>query len=235
MRREVGHVHQLTGESDHPESDPEAEQGGHDRQAHRDERAEADEQDDYRRADAHGRGEPDRRPLRLLDRLAAELDLERRRARGPGCRDHVLDGRLRQHVGALVEGDRREADRAVTRDRSRTGAVRADHGGHARHVRHAGEGRADRRALALIGQLAGACAEDDLIRISRLGREATLEEVDGTLRAGAREREVAGGLRPYRVRDRVHPYRGRDPQQNDDAAMGHGPAGNSEHQRPVLH
>ena len=81
-------------------------------QAHREHRAEADQEDHDRRADADERGVADRGLLRLLDRLAAQLDLQAGRARSRGRGDHPLRRRDRQDVRALVEGDRREADRA---------------------------------------------------------------------------------------------------------------------------
>ena len=48
----------------------------------------------------------------LLDRLAAELDLQGGRPRGLGRVDHAVDRGLRQLVRLLVELDGREADRA---------------------------------------------------------------------------------------------------------------------------
>jgi hypothetical protein len=57
--------------------------------------------------------EADARLLRLLDRLAAELDLQGGRAHRLGRVDHAVGCRLRQFVGPLVELDGRESDRAA--------------------------------------------------------------------------------------------------------------------------
>ena len=69
--------------------------------------------------------EPGRSDLRLLDRLAAELDLQLRRPRGLGGVDHVVDRSRRELVRLLVEQHDREAGLAVggdlALDASRTG------------------------------------------------------------------------------------------------------------------
>ena len=77
LRAEVGHVDDVTDESRHPETRGQPYHGGHDREPHRRERPEADQQDQDRRSKADDRREPERSLLGLLDRLAAELDLER--------------------------------------------------------------------------------------------------------------------------------------------------------------
>ena len=127
----------------------EAEERGGDRKAHRAERAEADQQDQDRRGDPDDRREPERRLLSLLDRLAAELDVERRRARRLGGRDHPVDRRHRERVRALVEVDGREADRPVAGDRVLARRVRADD---ARDVRQR------RRPAASIAPIVGRSA-----------------------------------------------------------------------------
>ena len=65
---------------DHAEAGAEAEQRGHDRQAHRDQRAERQQQHDDRREQPDGGGDAEARLLGRLDRLPAELDLQARRA-----------------------------------------------------------------------------------------------------------------------------------------------------------
>ena len=67
----------MAAEPDHAEAGAKAEERRHDRQAHREQRAEAEQQDDYRGGEADPGCEAEARLLRLLDRLAAELDLQR--------------------------------------------------------------------------------------------------------------------------------------------------------------
>ena len=129
---EVDHVDQVAAEPDDAETGPEAEQRRHDRQAHREQRAEAEQQHDDGGEEADARCEAEARLLSLLDRLAAELDLEGGRAHGLGRGDHTVDGRLRQLVRALVELDGREADRAGLRDCVRAGLIGAHHAGDVR-------------------------------------------------------------------------------------------------------
>src|SRR5207244_3035152 len=78
-------------------------------------------------------------------------------------------------------------------------------------------------------ELAAARSKDDLVGVARLRREAALEQVDSTLRVGAREREVvrvafADGLRDGEDADGED-----DPGDDDDPAMCDRPAGQLQH------
>ena len=179
---EARHVDHVAGEVDHPDPGAEAEQRGRDREPHRAERSEADQQDHDRGRDPDDRRESERCLLGLLDRLAAELDVERGRTRRLGGRDHVVDGRLRERVRALVEVHRGEGDRSVTGDRVLAGGVRADD---ARDVGEAGDAlqrRRDRRPIGRVRELARLGVEHDLVGVPGLGGEMALEQIDGLLR-----------------------------------------------------
>ena len=85
LRRELGRVEDVGAERDQAEADAEREQRGEDRQAHRDDRAEGEQQDHDRREQAdHERGVAFFFGADFLDRLAAELDLEAVAARRLG-------------------------------------------------------------------------------------------------------------------------------------------------------
>ena len=118
----------------------------------------------------------------------------------------------------------------------RLAGLRVVRAGHAGHVRQAGDcrqHRPDRGADAGIGQRAGARPEDDLIRVAGLGRKAALEQVDGALRAGAAEREVARVVAAEALPGRADADENDDPEHDDAAAMRRAPAGESEH-RPTV-
>ena len=165
---EVGHAQDPAHQPDQAESGPEPEQGGDDREAHREHRAEADQEDHDRGADADERGVADREPLRLLDRLAVQLDLKAGRARSGGRGDHPPRRGDRQDVRALVEGHGREADRPVPGDSPGPGGVGAGHGRDVREVRHPTEHPLDPRLDGMCGQRPGGGVQHDLVRVARL-------------------------------------------------------------------
>ena len=226
---EVDHVDEVAAEPDHAEAGAEAEERRHDRQAHREQRAEAEQQDDHGGQEADSGREADARLLGLLDRLAAELDLQGGRARGLGRRDHAVDRRLRQLVRALVELDGGEADRARLRDGVRAGRVGAHDAGDVRQTRDAHEQRRDHRARRRVGELAVRRPEDDLVGVAGLRREAALEQVDRALRVGVRKREVVRVPLADRLRDGEDADGEDDPGDDDDPAMCDRPAGQLQH------
>ena len=165
----------VAGERDQAQSGAEAHQGRGDREPHRGKRTEAEQQDHDRGGDADDGRESERRLLRLFDRLAAELNLEPRRAGGLGRRDHPVHGRFRERVGALVEVHRGERDRGVRGNRVLAGAVWADDARDVRQPRDPCDRRRHGGSVSSIGELAGSRVEDDLVGIARLSGEAALE------------------------------------------------------------
>ncbi len=76
--------------------------------------------------------------------------------------------------------------------------------------------------------------EDDLVGVAGLGREPALQQIDGPLRAGARKREATRRLLSDGARNREDPDRGRDPGDDDEAAVGHCPASDVHHGCPIF-
>ena len=204
------------------EAGAEAEQRGDDRQPHRDQRAEGDQQHHDRRHQPHRGGEAEARLLGGLDRLPAELHLETRLPRGLGDFDDPFGGAHGQQVGFLVEHNRRERDLAIGGDRlaGRRPRVGADHRGDVRQLGDFGEHRAHVRAHRGVQHAAVGDAEDDLVAVARLRREAVLQQVRGALRVGVGQREVVGVFRPRRGREGAHGDDHRDPADYDEAAVG---------------
>ncbi len=196
--------------------------------------AEAEQQHDDGRAEADGGREAEARLLGLLDRLAAQLDLQRRRARRLGAVDHALDRSLGQLVRPLVELDRGEADRAVLGKSVCAGRVRPDDAGDMREPPDPPQQRRDDGACRGVAELARAGPEDDLVDVACLRREAALEQVDRALRVGVREREVVRVARSYRLRGGKNTKRERDPGENDDPAVSDGPASELQHLRAPI-
>ncbi len=177
------------------------------------------------------------RLLRLLDRLAAELDLKCRRACRCRGRDHAVDRRLRELARALVELDRREADLPGLRDRARTRVVRADDAGDMREASDAQQKRRDNRTRRRVGERAGARAENDLVGVASLRREPALEQIDRALRARVREREVVRITVSDRLGGAKHPGGQNDPCEHDQAAVSGRPTGQLQHRNapfPVI-
>ena len=232
---EARHVDHVASERDNADPGAEAEQRRGDRKTHGGERPEADQQDHNRRSDSDDRREPERGLLRLLNGLAAQLDVERRRAGRFGGGDDAVDRRHRERVRALVEVDGGKADRPVAGDRLLAGGIGADH---ARHVRQTGDPRQhrlDRGAIGAARERPISGLKHDLVGVARLGGELALQQVDGLLRAGARQREAARGLLSDRARDREDPDHGDDPGHHDGSSVSHCPASDVDHFRPGFH
>ena len=229
LRREVGHAQHPAAQTDQTDPGAEPEQGRRDRQAHRQQRAEADQQHDDRRPDPDQERVADRRLLGLLDRLPAQLDAQARGAGGRRHVDHPLRRGRGEDVRALVEGDRREADRAVPGDRPASRRVRAGHRGDVRQARDPAEHLLDLRTHRRRGQRAARRAHDDLVGVARLGGEAAGEQVGRPLRVGARQREVVREVAADDVRDRQRADEDGDPERDHQAAVIGRPAGEGEH------
>ena len=165
----------MAPEPDHAQAGAEAEQCRHDRQAHREQRAEAEQQHDDGGDEPDPGSEADTCLLGLLDRLSAELDLQGGRAHRLGRVDHAVDRRLRQFIGPLVEFDGRESNRAGLRDCVRAGLIGAQDAGDVGETGDAHEHRRDRGAGRGVGELAGPRSEDDLVGVAGLGREAAMK------------------------------------------------------------
>ena len=173
--------------------------------------------------------------LGLLDRLAAQLDLQGSGARRLGGGDNAIDGGLGQRVGALVEADRRKGDRAVFGGRVLARRVGTDYAGHVRQAGDARERRFDSRSRGCASDRARARVEDDLVGVPRLRGEATFQEVDGSLGPGPRQREAARGLLADRAREREHADSSRDPRDDHEATVSHCPASHSHHWCSTFH
>ncbi len=142
---EVRHVQNLGSQGDQPDPGPQSEQGGDDRQPHRHERAEGDQEHDDGGQHPDRGGEPKRRLLGRLDCLSSQLDLKVAGPRSLAERDHLIDGGRGELVGALIEVDGGESDAAVLGDR--VGACRTERADHAADVRHLGHLPQHRRDL----------------------------------------------------------------------------------------
>jgi hypothetical protein len=225
LLREVGRVDHVRQRGDQPAGGAEPEERGHDWQSHREEGAEADEQDDDRGGEADRGRSAERRPLRLLDRRTAELDLHPRRARRLGSRDHRFDVRGRERVAALVEAHGREADRSVARDLSRR-AVGADDAGDVRKPADPRELGQDGRAYRRCGDRAGAGVEDDLVRVAGNRGEGATEQRARALRVGAGQRDAVVEAVAERAHEAEGGHQQDEPEPDHSAAMHHGPACN---------
>ena len=143
---EIGDLDDVRSQAGETDADPEAEQGGHDRQAHRDKRPEGDQQHDDRGEQSDRGRRTERWLLGMLDRLATERDLQRRGARGPRGRDHAVDSGDGKRPGLLVKGHGRERHTVIGGDLVRPlSRVGADHRDDMRQLRHAGQRSLDPR------------------------------------------------------------------------------------------
>ena len=143
--------------------------------------------------------------------------------------DDAVHGGLGEGVGALVEADRRERDRAVFGDRVLTRRIGADDGGHLLQASDPGEGRVDGRPRGGVRDRAGAGVEDDLIGVPGLGREAALQEVDRPLGAGPGQRKAARSLLPDRARKGEHSHGRHEPGDDHEPTVSHCPTGDCQH------
>ncbi len=175
------------------------------------------------------RCEADARLLGLLDCLPAELDLKGGRTHRLGRVDHAVDRRLRQFVRALVELDGREADRARLRDGVRAGLIGTHDADDVGEPLDPVDERHDHGARRLVGELAGARSEDDLVRVAGLRRKAALQQVDRALRVGVRKREVVRVPLADRLGEGENADGKDDPGENDDPAMCDRPASQLQH------
>ena len=171
-------------------------QGRRDGQAHGDERAEGDGQDDDRHHDADQLAVAAGREVRVAE-TAVVLDLD------AGVTD-VLDGLLGRVVlgGADlldVEADGGEGGLPVVTQGRSTRVVGTVHGDHVRTGGELLDGLLDRGLLVGTGESV-LRVEDDVGGVERLLREAVLDGVGGGLRVGAGKAErlvvaaAAGGV-----------------------------------------
>ena len=136
--------------------------------------------------------EPGACDLRLLDRLAAELDLQPLRCvRLAAVETTFLDRARRQHVRLLVEEDDGERGLAVARDLAAPGrGVRAQDPGDVRELRHAASSMGSTRCRTSGASTPAGAWKTIWSAITRLRGEALLQQVGRTLGAGVAEREV---------------------------------------------
>ena len=203
------------------DADPEAEERGEDRQPHRHDRAEREQQD-------HDRGEqPDevgvalRRLVGVVDHRAAvrQLDagLRRRRGRLLDLVEDVLGKVLR--LG--VELHRHHGDLAVLRDEGGTERpVGIGDGGDVRDLLERGDALADRRLDGRAGD-PGVGLEHDECVVAGVAREVVLEEVERLLRLGVRDAEVVAELPVEGARERDDRDRHDDPHAEEPPTMAH--------------
>ena len=136
-RREALQRVHVREQADDRQPDRDAGERDDDRQHHREHRTERDQQDEDRGEDADALARQ-RRPLRLLDELAAEPHLELRRRVLLGEVDHLLADGVGNVLRLRVELRVRQRDRSRLRDAARR-RVRI-----ARRSRRAGPARARR-------------------------------------------------------------------------------------------
>ena len=188
-RRPFGHVDHVGEECDQPGGDPDAEDGGDDGQAHREQRPEADQQDHPggEEADAFG---ADGALLGVLHCLAGQLDLDPVVA---GVRRSVEQplGDLDGHVpGVELHGG--VGDGAVPGDLALSAlAVRAGDGDDVVEVGRRGQDVVDLAPHGGRGHVLG--SPDDVDGVAGAGGEAVVEQVGGSfgLRSGG---PVVGGV-----------------------------------------
>ena len=148
-----------------------------DRQAHRDQRAERDGEDDDRQQDADHLAVAAGRELRVAE-AAVVLDLD---ARVTDVLDGLLGGVELLDADLLdVEGDGREGGLAVLADRRSARVVGAAHGDHVVALGELLDGLLDRGLGGRVGQSVVG-VEDHVRGVQRLLREAILDRVGGTL------------------------------------------------------
>ena len=164
---EVGHVDEVAAEPDHAEPGAEAEQRGHDRQAHRENEPKLISRRSSRlRARRASRARSSRSAPARSPGRRARPEGAGERPRSPGLITRLVAAALADVSRVLVERDGGEADRAVTGDRPR--AVRAGHAHDLRELRDPRQHRLDRRTHRGVGQLAVAGLQHDLVGVARL-------------------------------------------------------------------
>ncbi len=213
LGRERGDVQDSREQVDEREPDPDSEQRGHDRHAHRQQRAERDQQDD------DGGEDPDRlaRGLRLLgEHRAAEFHLQPRRIRVLGDRAHVRCEVERDVVRLHVEEDLRVRDLSVARHEAASG--RLVRRCHAHHVRLGAQLREDRLDLASdVGRIdvTGPPHSEDEVAGVALPRELAFEDAERAVRFGTGQRERLEEVAPDRLAEHA------DDDECDDPADDH--------------
>ena len=176
-RRPFRDVDNVGEQGDQPGRDPDPEHGGDDGQTHRQQRAEADQQDHPggEEADAFG---AHRALLGVLHCLAGQLDLDQVVAGDGGGVEQSL-GDLDGHVPG-VELHRGVGDGAVPGDLTlSTFAVRAGDGDDMVEVGCRGPHVVDLVSHGGRGHVCG--APDDVDSVARAGGEALVEQVGGSL------------------------------------------------------
>ena len=226
LRREIRHADPVGEHKHERDADADAEQRGEDRQAHRQERPERDQQDDHGGDEADGLGPARGLELGVLNHVPAELD------RQPA--DSLLEAVApRFEVSYLRLGDVLRLDRevdpgvgdlAVLGDLGCTlrRLVRIDHVGDPGHQLHLAEvplhGHLDGRGVhTLVG------LEHDVDRAARLRWEPRLEQVEGVLGLGSGEREVARVVAAANLRREDGPDQRHDPDRQNPPSVGVAP------------
>src|SRR5665811_882151 len=189
-RSDAHHV----GEQSHgQQSAAQGHHGGEQWKGHREQRPERDEQDDSGGDHADQRAVGGWGLLDLLDRVAAQLDVEAGRASRLRQVDDSLYVGLGQCLCHLGEGYVRECRASVlTQLGSASRGVRAGGRGHRRRLGHPVEHRGN---LGLDGRVVDAPApdvDDDRVGVASLGGEARAQQSQCLARLGARQREAIG-------------------------------------------
>ena len=209
--------------------DPETEERGADRHAHRNHRAERDEQDDHREEEPDDVRVAALVAAEVVDDRTAELDAKSGLFGRCSSRLELLHGLGRQAGGALVVLHAYVADRAVLRHErgSDVGRGRAED---LRHVRALAGSEVrlrlrDRGLDRRITQRPALRLEHDAGRPARLGGEPLLEQVLCLLRLRAGNRVHVGRLAADGLRPSADDDREQDPDPDrDPLAPRRGPA-----------
>ena len=188
-RGEVGDVEDRRGGEDERHRQPDRRERHDQRHGHRGQRAQHEQEHDDGDGDADELAGALWRLLGDLDGLAPELDLQAACRPRLGGVDDALDVGLVELVGLAVEEHRRECHLPVARDGARPGE-RALHRGYVGQALDAVHDGVDLRVALSTGEAPVAHGEDDLAGVPGLLGEALLEEVEGALGLGPRQREV---------------------------------------------
>ena len=234
LRSEVGHLEEVRRQRHEAQTDAQADDRNEDREAHGQQRPEADEQDERRDQQTDALG-AEGALFCALNREAGELHLHLG-AIGFLAQGEKLLGVTRLVVGhGLIESHRPVRDRAPLRDLARAfGRERRHHRADVRLLRELVERGGDRRAYrGVVDRLALMRLEDDIDVVSGPTRETALQQVLRLLRVGARrlEREVVVAAERARGAGRTDEQH--DPQQQHAAPAAVRPVGQAREQGRV--
>ncbi len=224
--RPFGHVDDVGEQASGGEADTDAEQRRGEREAHRDQRPERDQQDDRSDEQSWPLG-ADAGGLGVVDRLAGELDLHTIGTCRGSQVDHLGCDIDRELCAGAVELHSGVAGRAVRRHLASAIRIpRCDDADDVRHLSNTfdqwfGDGKDAGRCHAIV------VVDDNGDRVAGLRRESLVEKLDGGLRVRSGRQEVLLVLAAERRCRDVDRDQDEDPRSDDDATMLEGPGGDA--------